>query len=660
MRKHESVLTAWQEGSSHTRSRRVSARLGGAPSRTRPRTAMSFVEGIKAIPADIAAVPTREGKLRRAAEIGKILVDEVTGVLKAIPYGIRALRQHKKLPDALARSDDGAHVREVSIARNVRYADSPRAVMDVYLPRGVSLADEFALDADGRVVDAVATEASVETSGFPEKRNKSVKNDSDDGLERASVSSLATKPDHPVALFIHGGVWAVGEKWQFAPMAHRLAEEGVVTCVATYSLFPQATAPRMWEEVSDALTFTMDNAARLFPGASAERVVLMGHSAGAHLCAMALMHRRGALATNEPTGAAVGGSAETSSPAGDDETPPTFRRRVDDRQPRAFVGLCGVYDIDTHYKYEDSRGVALVSTMARAMGGRQGFDRASPLRLVRADPEAVAYDQTARRRAEPSEERFLSFDKSNDATRADDVNGVVTDVAFETGLNPKNDFMRRTDWAPMGIMDTDENISVGEIVARARSALAPASEKENDLFAGETGHAETERLAARATRRRVPPPGPPAGAFAGDEAARQAGYVQPHENENENVFENEPRENAARNPAARPIAPGCFPPAYLLAGCADVTVPWFESAEFHLALADAGARSRMLLYLTEPHGSFVLKWRPRGARRRSPAASAARGDADGAGDGFAWNDGLGDGDGLTPYCRDIVRVIKRA
>jgi hypothetical protein len=136
---------------------------------------MSFVEGIKAIPADIAAVPTREGKLRRAAEIGKILVDEVTGVLKAIPYGIRALRQHKKLPDALARSDDGAHVREVSIARNVRYADSPRAVMDVYLPRGVSLADEFALDADGRVVDAVATKASVETSGFRRKKTKTIR-----------------------------------------------------------------------------------------------------------------------------------------------------------------------------------------------------------------------------------------------------------------------------------------------------------------------------------------------------------------------------------------------------------------------------------------------------------------------------------------------------
>ena len=512
---------------------------------------MSFVEGIKAIPADIAAVPTREGKLRRAAEIGKILVDEVTGVLKAIPYGIRALRQHKKLPDALARSDDGAHVREVSIARNVRYADSPRAVMDVYLPRGVSLADEFALDADGRVVDAVATEASVETSGG-EKRNK---ND--------SFESLATKPGHPVALFIHGGVWAVGEKWQFAPMAHRLAEEGVVTCVATYSLFPRATAPRMWEEVSDALTFTMDNAARLCPGASAERVVLMGHSAGAHLCAMALMHRQGALATTEPTGAAVEVGSTLEARDEKDETPPTSRR-VDTRQPRAFVGLCGVYDIDTHYKYEDSRGVALVSTMARAMGGRQGFDRASPLRLVRADPNAVAYDQndqTARRRAEPSEkrrrargdasdgDRLLSDDDDDDARRADDSNGVVTDVAFDTLRDSKNDFMRRTDWAPMGIMDTDENISVGEIVARARSALAPRRKKKTrgkrkrrgrDGTRGDGTARGARDSASRANSR-------PTRGRLRRRRGGEAGGVRPAS-----------RKRFSR--ASRKRAPGCFPP----------------------------------------------------------------------------------------------------
>ena len=44
---------------------------------------MSFVEGIKAIPVDLARVRTREGKMRRAAEIGKILVDEIRGEVAA-------------------------------------------------------------------------------------------------------------------------------------------------------------------------------------------------------------------------------------------------------------------------------------------------------------------------------------------------------------------------------------------------------------------------------------------------------------------------------------------------------------------------------------------------------------------------------------------------
>jgi acetyl esterase/lipase len=627
---------------------------------------MSFVEGIKAIPADIAAVPTREGKLRRAAEIGKILVDEVTGVLKAIPYGIRALRQHKKLPDALARSNDETHVNEVSIARNVRYADSPRAVMDVYLPRGVSLADEFALDAEGRVVDA--------TLAAPSSSSSAAANGEDDPLGTRATNAGQT-PTHPVALFIHGGVWAVGEKWQFAPMAHRLAEEGVVTCVATYSLFPQALAPRMWEEVSDALTFTMDNASKLCPGASADRVVLVGHSAGAHLCAMALMHRRGAVPE------AVEEKDHENDVAKEEATKTLTRAKVDARQPRAFVGLCGVYDVATHYAYEDSRGVALVSTMARAMGGKEGFDRASPLRLVRAAPEAfaaVSVDPSSTsfaRRNDPSDDGNVSVSKS----AAKDADDVVTETQNETGSlseTSKGDFMRRTDWAPMGIMDTDENISVGDIVAEARSALAAATAAKtrhreasvaadavytngvvgndvDDASLETTDRTETARLAAFAKRRRAPPPGPPTGAFAGDEAARQAGYVHSAtcaSASSASLLEPEPA-----------LAPGCFPPAYLLAGCADITVPWFESAEFHLALTDAGARSRVLLYLKEQHGSFVLKWHPRGEAPKTNAVfKAGDGEARDATSAFAWNDGLGDGDGLTPYCRDIVRVIKHA
>jgi acetyl esterase/lipase len=34
-----------------------------------------------------------------------------------------------------------------------------------------------------------------------------------------------------VVLFCHGGVWAAGSKWHYAPLATRLAQAGVITAV---------------------------------------------------------------------------------------------------------------------------------------------------------------------------------------------------------------------------------------------------------------------------------------------------------------------------------------------------------------------------------------------------------------------------------------------
>ena len=319
---------------------------------------MSFVEGIKAIPVDLARVRTREGKMRRAAEIGKILVDEIRGVVSVIPYGVRAMRQHRRLPDAVSRGRADAPA-GVSIVRDVRYADAPRAVMDVYLPAGVALED------------------AVPSAAASPPRRAERNRPSNAAAAAAAASPSNSNPDEtasdglPVALFVHGGVWAVGEKWQFAPMASRLAEEGVVACVATYTLFPDALAPRMWAEVSDAVTFAIDNARRF--GGSGDKVTLVGHSAGAHICAMALLERCRAADDARNRQSSPGGTPISGSDRGE---------RSDPRQPRRFVGLCGVYDIAKHYAYEDGRGVALISTMTRAMGGRERFDACSPTKTV--------------------------------------------------------------------------------------------------------------------------------------------------------------------------------------------------------------------------------------------------------------------------------------
>ena len=235
-----------------------------------------------------------------------------------------------------------------------------------------------------------------------------------------------------MALFCHGGVWAHGERWHYAPMATRLAQAGVLTMIISYSLYPKASAAMQAAEVNQALSWSLSNADK-YGGDPAKvsslrlncpstvaasltaydmsysgtitwcvfialQVSLIGHSAGAHLCAMALLHR-----------AAL---------AGKQLTQQNNQQPVNLRMPAAFVGIAGVYDISQHFDYERTRGVEVcaspgpcpasvrtsdactassrwqavivytwvgwqeLSTMKRAMGGAGGFAAQSPTVLV--------------------------------------------------------------------------------------------------------------------------------------------------------------------------------------------------------------------------------------------------------------------------------------
>ena len=81
-----------------------------------------------------------------------------------------------------------------------------------------------------------------------------------------------------VLLFVHGGVWSMGEKSQFAQFAFRFAAEGLVVVVAQYSLFPAATVPEQVADVCSALTWTMDHIGEY--GGNPNRIFLAGHSSG--------------------------------------------------------------------------------------------------------------------------------------------------------------------------------------------------------------------------------------------------------------------------------------------------------------------------------------------------------------------------------------------
>lgn len=152
-------------------------------------------------------------------------------------------------------------------------------------------------------------------------------------------------------------MWSSGDAWAFAPLGRLLSDAGAVACVAQYTLYPAATVPTMVSEVGAAIEWVQRNAAQY--GGDAARVSVVGHSAGAHLAACAVLAR-----------------AHAASPL-----PPLH----------ALVGMAGVYDVRRHYEYETHRGVNNISTMEAAMEGKASFAAHSPAALLaRADP-AVAH-----------------------------------------------------------------------------------------------------------------------------------------------------------------------------------------------------------------------------------------------------------------------------
>lgn len=96
------------------------------------------------------------------------------------------------------------------------------------------------------------------------------------------------KPGHaakaPVLVFFYGGSWQGGSRDLYPFMGASLAAQGIVTVVPDYSVFPPARFPMFVEDAARAVRFARESAAQW--GGDPTRLVLMGHSAGAHIAAM--------------------------------------------------------------------------------------------------------------------------------------------------------------------------------------------------------------------------------------------------------------------------------------------------------------------------------------------------------------------------------------
>lgn len=90
----------------------------------------------------------------------------------------------------------------------------------------------------------------------------------------------------PLVLFVHGGGWKRGSKDNATGSAKigHLHDQGYAFASVNYRLVPTATVEQQAEDVAASMRAVLDRADEL--GLDRHRVVLMGHSAGAHLVAL--------------------------------------------------------------------------------------------------------------------------------------------------------------------------------------------------------------------------------------------------------------------------------------------------------------------------------------------------------------------------------------
>lgn len=94
----------------------------------------------------------------------------------------------------------------------------------------------------------------------------------------------AHQSDAPLLVFIHGGYWRSLDKSDFSWVAPPLLQHGVAVALTNYGLAPQASVEDIVRQQLKALSWLYHNAQRL--RFNPNRIVVAGHSAGAHLTAM--------------------------------------------------------------------------------------------------------------------------------------------------------------------------------------------------------------------------------------------------------------------------------------------------------------------------------------------------------------------------------------
>src|SRR5688572_21309369 len=100
------------------------------------------------------------------------------------------------------------------------------------------------------------------------------------------AGSVTTRP---VVIFWYGGSWTNGSKSDYRFVGAALAERGYITVLPDYRLYPEVKFPAFLDDAALAVAWIQKHAHEF--GGDPQRIVLMGHSAGAHTAAFIALNR---------------------------------------------------------------------------------------------------------------------------------------------------------------------------------------------------------------------------------------------------------------------------------------------------------------------------------------------------------------------------------
>ncbi|KFH71946.1 hypothetical protein MVEG_02240 [Podila verticillata NRRL 6337] len=285
-----------------------------------------FVFWSMAAPKSLSAMPLHPRKIWK---LNKAIIEVIVSNIGLLPVGISLIKYRYFAMRGSTKSS--------GLLTDIQYMPRrPSNKLDIYIPEG-----------SVRVMDS---------------RSFRLNGDAKAGLQL-----------RPVIVFIYGGGWASGNKWMYTLVGARLREMGYVVFIPEYSVFPKGTIQDMEQEVRSAIQWAFEHCEEF--GGDPQRIYIAGHSAGAHLCALAVLNdciRRtpanlwggpsniskspilSSLLQNIPQG-------QFDSSAANDVLP----------RLRGMMLYSGVYDICEHYKHESMRGVEELSAMGRLMGGTE-------------------------------------------------------------------------------------------------------------------------------------------------------------------------------------------------------------------------------------------------------------------------------------------------